>query len=330
VWYHRQCISGYYLGHLMDGECKIRDEQFGVHNATDRLLYYPGSILADHAGITFLLLAGLVLAGALVVGRFRGRAAPAGAAARGPTLTATSAFVASCFIIPIVFLTLYASPSPVVGGIVVPALVWLVVLAALGLSRLQGQKPEGALWESWATALATLAVMSGLYTFATPLTLRGELTRNRANVEQVLHLYDQIARSSRQCGWNTPRVTCNFLSDYLFPLHIPTLVYERHRFLLPVQMLLGIQIGPVKEAEAIAALRKSDFVIMNKATAAEKGATPFVKSMVQMRSKLLAVCKREFVPLGHFHLHGNEVVLYRRPLVHVSGNTKDRLAVLER
>ena len=36
VWYHREYISRYYLGHLTDGESKIRDQQCGVHNTADR------------------------------------------------------------------------------------------------------------------------------------------------------------------------------------------------------------------------------------------------------------------------------------------------------
>jgi hypothetical protein len=363
VWHNKVHIYIYYVGnHLHNGESEVRNHEFGVYNNLDRLLFYPRSIFCDHAGTKFLLLGGLVLACALATRWFSrtrlvrtdrtrneparrvGRptlpegvgftppasmpASPPTGSAGEPSVTASIAFTASCLVIPMIILALWPSTSPVVGGIVTTGIVWLVVLAALGLSRIHDPRRPGPVPVSWTAAMGALVLLAGFYGYAKRLGRRGWLTRNRPEVEKVLRLYDAIARYSHQHGWRAPRVTVNIISDYLFPLHISLLAYERHRFLLNVQAPMGIALGPVKEADAVAALRQSDFVIFKKSFAAEDITYPYVQSMVKLRPKLLALCAKEFVPLRRFHLFGHDVILYRRPLDHRSNavQTKERIS----
>jgi hypothetical protein len=311
-------IRAYYVDHLHNGENDARSREYGVHDALSRLLYYPRSVARDHAGKTFFVLAGVALAGACVARGRRPGAALLSADLRRPSLVAATGFAGVCLALPMTIQTLYASPSPVVGGIVVPALVWLVVLAAAGLARTRWMSEAISSRTRWLAAVATLIVVVGFYAYAQPLTRRGWLSRSRPDVERIVELYDEIGRYSKQCGWTEPKVSCNFLNDYLPPYVLPT-VYERQRVLVNNAILLPEMISPVTEEEAIEAIRKSDFVVLNMAvpTSTEhpfnKSPYPFMKSMYAMRPRLVAECEKHFVLLKHFELFGDDVALYARP-----------------
>ncbi len=91
------------------------------------------------------------------------------------------------------------------------------------------------------------------------------------------------------------------------------IVYERQHALLPIRQMMPQGIGAVTEAQALAAVRQSDFVIM----AVESGLTPtiypFDDSMEALRPRLLAECEQSLIPLGRFRIFGNDVILYGRP-----------------
>jgi hypothetical protein len=149
LWLNRAAIRAYYVGHLSSGESQERNHEFGVYNTVDRLLFYPRSVLRDHAGPGFQRLAGLALASAVVVGRFRRPAGAAGDPRRVPGAWAASGFAGACLVVPVAILTLYESPSPVVGNVVVTALVWLAVVLTVWLARLRGASGDGREREVW-------------------------------------------------------------------------------------------------------------------------------------------------------------------------------------
>jgi hypothetical protein len=209
----------------------------------------------------------------------------------------------------------------VVGGIVVPALVWLVVLAAMGLARIPATTAAGSLQTRCLGATAAIILVIGVWDYAVPLSRRGVLSKQRADVENVVQLYEEIGRRSRQCGWTAPRISCNFLCDYL-PPHLPPTIYERQHFMLYNRTLLPQNISAVSDVEALAAIQQSDFVIMNMAVAPENSAHafrtssyPFMKSMYDLRPRMLAECEKHCVPVRRFSIFGDEVVLYMRPPV---------------
>jgi hypothetical protein len=325
VWHNRAAIRRYYVDHLNNGESKERSQEFGIHNATDRLLYYPRSVARDHAGPRFLGLAGLALATALAAGRFRPAAPSAGPGARG-----AAAFAAACVAVPVLTLTLYSSPSPVVGGIVAPAMVWLVVALALWLARLGRAGTAGRVQTGWAVALAALTLLVGFAGYAGALSRRGAQSRIEGDVDQVLRLYDELARHSRECALAAPVLGTNDIREYLFPNTVAAAVYERHHVVLPLQPSMGTGIASVSEADALAAVGRSDFVIFNSGPLPEFADRPapayeypFTKSMAAVRPRMLALCERDFIPLGHFPILGDDVILFGRPAVRVTGTTAD-------
>jgi hypothetical protein len=330
VWRNRVAIRAYYLGHLKNGESNERSAQFGVHDTADRLLFYPRSVLRDHAGKTFLVLGGLALTTALVVGRFRRAAEPGGGPPREPEAGAAAGFAAACLLVPVLVLTLYESPSPVVGNIVVPALVWLAVVLTVWLARMRVAGRDGRVRKGWVAGLAALTLLTGFSAYADSLSRGGTLSRARSDVEQVLQLYDEVARYSQEHVVDSPVIACNDLHEALGATIAPVVIFERHHTVLPVRGSLPCGIGPVTEGEAIAALRGSDFAIMNAGPLPERAERqappytyPFVNAMAGLRPQMLAECEREFIPLRRFRLFGDEVILYGRPGVRVTGATED-------
>jgi hypothetical protein len=319
LWARRAMIHDYYVGHN-SSDWLVRSRECGVNDMTDRLLYYPRSVHRYHTGRTFQLLAGLAVVSALVVGRFRRGGEPVEAGAEHPPLLAAAGFALACAAIPLTILTLYSSPSPIVGGIIVPALVWLTILAAMGLARVRLAGRDGWVRTGWAGALAALAVLAGFSAYADPLSRRTYLSYNRADVEEVLRLYDDMTLHCRKCNWTVPRLTCNDLHDYLNAGLVSTVAYERHQQPIRVQGFLTGRVGPVAEAEALEAVHKSDIVIMNTGPAPGRGPEPagpavypYLDSMRELRPKMLAACREELVPLGRYRMFGDEVILFARP-----------------
>jgi hypothetical protein len=326
VWHNRAGIRGHYIDHLNNGESAVVNRLYGVQATADRLLYYPKSMLGDHTGPTFLVLGGVALATALVAGRFSRPANPS----LEPPLRAATGFASVCLLIPMLVLTVYASPSPVVGGLIVPAVVWLVVLTTLGLARMQSAGAAGRLQTAWAATLAVMALLTGFGAYAAPLSRHGQMSSLRSDVDQVLQLYDELARRSQESGCASPVVASNDLRDYLHPAIAGPVIYERHHHFLPVHAALVCGMRAVTEADAMAAVQRSDFVIMNAGPApggscppAPGFVYPFLESMNEMRPRLPAACEQEFMPLGHYRLFGDEVILYGRPPLRVSGTTAD-------
>jgi hypothetical protein len=332
-------ITDYYIGHITSGNNEIRNRQFGVRDTLHRLLYYPWSICKKHLGAVFFVLGGLLLGCALAYRRLLRPLATDTAPRLEPAPMLTCVFVTGCVLIPMTVLTLYGSPSPVVGSVVVAAVVWFVVLAALALAKLgspQSSRPSWRLLEKgsdpltgsdpffsspslWLTILAAVILAKGFWTYMTPLCRHGWMSKHRADVEQVLELNDEILRRSRQLALAAPNVSCNFLSDYLPPWLQPS-IYERHGVMFHNTVLMpGMDAHAMTEPEALAAIRKSDFVILNLAEVPEgadhpfrKSAFPFMQTIYEMRPQLLAECERYFDPVKHFSIFGDDVVLYMR------------------
>jgi hypothetical protein len=231
VWHNRAAIRHYYIGHLNTTEIQARYEESGIHDSTERLLYYPRSILRDHTGKVFLALAALALATALAAGRFR----PATAPAAEPGGRAGIGFAAACLAVPLLALTLYSTPNGLVGDIVVPALVWLAVAVALRLARMGRASPAGRVQTAWAAALAALTLVTGFSAYADALGRHGVLTRCRDDVDQVLQVSDEVARHQQGCPSASPRMSCNEVREYFCAALMGPLIYERHGVIVPLQ-----------------------------------------------------------------------------------------------
>jgi hypothetical protein len=329
VWHNRATIRAYYLPQLKNGDAKERALEQNIHDTAERLLFYPRSVLKDHAGIRFWKLTMLATATALVAGLFRPWSKATPIVAVEPGAQSAAGFLVLSALVPILILTRFDAPSPVVGGIVVPALVWLAVLFAVALARVARPSPAGRVQTAWGVALAVVVLAVGFGSYADELSRRGPLSAARDDTEQVTQLYDEIARHSKLCGWTAPMIARNDIRDSINGMAGLVVLYEQNRtFLAPRDCLCGI--AAVTEEQALAGLGQSDFAIMNAGPLPENADRPppryefpFVKSMRSIRPQLLAACERDFIRLRTFHLFGDEVILYARPQAQVTGQTTD-------
>jgi hypothetical protein len=325
IWYNREVLQNYYIaGHVTGSEKEIRAQQLGIVGALDAVLFYPKSALRDHAGPTFLIMSALVLITTFGLSRVRSPASANPSASSALDIPLAYFFIIVCLLVPLAILTLDVAKSPVVGNILVPALLWLVLLSTLAFSRAQRIPGAAPVMIRALEVLAALALCSGMYTQLNMLSRRSDLSRQRPDVEQVVQLYDLIGQYSRELGWTAPRISADTIADYLYPTLMRPLLYERQGVLLDPQTKLGaIKLGlpAVDEAEAIALLQASDFAIITRSAPDTQSLYPFDRSTQALRPKLIAFCDQAFVPLREFHVFDRDVVLYMRPALHVEGDS---------
>jgi hypothetical protein len=319
LWGKWPVIRAYYIGHIDGSDNVLVGRIYGAQTALERSGFYFKSLALDHAGATFLALSAALLAAALGLGLLGLRLRRAEPAPDWRPNAGSVAFATLCLAAPFCALTLYGSPSPVVGGVMTAPLLLLVLTLAFFLLRVRGTAWD-ATTRRGVAAFAALSLGVGCYVQANALAGRvGLPPERRANFEQVSLLYDRIADYCRLTGCNTPRIACNSMSDYHTVLQ--PVVYERKGVLLaPLPQLAGT--AAVPEAAAVEAVRHSDIVVM---AVSEEGEAlyPFQKSMREARSRMLAACQEEHVAVQRFHLPGEEVELYLRPKVGVEGATPD-------
>jgi hypothetical protein len=305
-WNNRETFYTYYgVGHLQGVQAEFRNLGVGIRTRLDSLAYYPTVIAGQHLGPTFLALASLLAAAAVVLRllarRFPGEAAPAGALDRGgPWLLAVAGLV-----VPYVLLGLDTHKNVAVAGIIVPALVWLLVLGVVRLAR----APRVGL-----AVMAGVAVAAGLGTQLFDSRWPGPFTRPRAGYAQIGELYDALAGHCREMGWTEPHVAATCLeTDYFQPVVIPAYVYERqHVLITPRTERMGGYLWPITEADACDEMRRSDFVILVDPAQAPS-AYPYDQSIRAMFPRLRAFCEGNLTPLRRFRIWHFNVVLYTRP-----------------
>jgi hypothetical protein len=312
IWQKRAIIRGYYITHLTNGENAIRNRQLGCITTRQRLLYYPRSLFHDHAGVPQLAAGGAVLVAGLLLRRWRGRPEIQQVDDPGQHLPVTIGATALCVAVPVIVPTLYASPSPVVVGIALLPLVCLPALGAAWLLRGRGGRANYAL-----RGLALAVLLCGLATFANPMSQPLQRSVVRSEEDEVLRLYDRIAEICQERDWSSPHLTFNTISTSLDVWSVLPLAYERQGLLLHVLPQIG-GIVEVPEAAALAALARSDIVVMDRFVSAECG-YPLHASMQELEPKMRAVCEREFEAVGRYYAYGQDVTLYVRPSVAVSG-----------
>jgi hypothetical protein len=311
IWWLRKPILGYYLGQFNTGESEIRGEEFGARGRLGRLVFYFESVAYDHGGTTLLVLAALVLTVglAVIVGRRLLRPGGGVPAATLPAPRLVLSLAGLSLLVPLTVLTLFNSPSPCVGNVMVGPLVLLVVLAVVGLLA-TGTRSAGV-----TAVLAALVLTGGGYNQFNRFTrslfpYRG----SRTETEAVGTLYDQIGDCCQHHGWSEPRVAFASVSDFLLPSLITSMIHERQGALLQPVGLLGSQINEISEEQAVEAIRKSNIVVLPLCDDYVRDQYPFVKCMNAYRAHLLEVCGESHVEVGRYKLPQMEVVLLVHPI----------------
>jgi hypothetical protein len=317
--YSRQAIADYYFRGHLGPDKDIRKVEAGTTDLFKALLYYPRSLLYMHIGVVFI---GLILATFLTLLVFAWRYRGSGSSKPTPPavgLSETFLFLSVCLLVPFAILTLDPSKSPVVGGVLLMPILWLVVVGVTALRGRIGADSGGA---RALPVLGVVAVICGIAVEFQMATRRSPLTLHRDDTNQVLALYDLFARETRQNGWSSPRVAYDRLEDYLHPQTIPVVIYERHQKVVNPRIMMGGSIFAVPEQAAIAALENSDFAILTEDRSAALlrfEYFPFNLTMSALRPKLREAALRTMIPLQRFRMSFWDVVLYMRPSVGVEG-----------
>ncbi len=290
--------SYYVVGHVTSGEKFVRAEGVGVRTLLDNLAYYPRSVLADHAGPFLLALAALALL-ALRLGR---RAEPG---ARGDARVRRDRYVfaALCAVVPVVVLTLDLAKSPVVAGIAVPALLWLVVLSAAELGERAPPRLAavvGVIALAVAGAWHVRRLLRPPQQFVWPVEIR----------QEVLRLHDAIVSVSRARGWRAPYLLGDRQRDYLPAVRVSA--YERQHVLLDVQQPLGNGVLGLTDDLVRRALASSHFLLVTEPDPREVLSLPFDRTLRDWHRRLRDHGDRELELVGTYHVP-EEVRLYARP-----------------
>jgi hypothetical protein len=322
LWYNRQSIEDYYIvGHVVSSEKEFRAQVVGVFNFVDSLLFYPRSMILDHAGVIFIISSVLVIVVSLLLFWRYASSRYQNSINLELDIKSMYFFIIASIMVPCVVLTIDVAKSLVVGSIVIVPLIWLVLTPVILLSKRVDIQTDH-LFGSYALNVVTVFVLcSGLYNQFGKLSDRGILSKNRADVEQVLQLHDAVFQYSHEIGWEEPVLSIDKTTDYLSGDVLNPVIYERHGVLINMQEALGARgVIPVTSAEAIALLEKSDFALM---TTSDKipSSFPFDRSIQSIRPKLLAFCDQYFFPLEYAHFFDRDVVLYVRLRPRIEGES---------
>lgn len=315
LWANRAPLNAYYIGQVTTHENDVRNKEFGVNGRMDALLYYPSSLYHDHLGSTCVVLCiGVLLLAAR--GKRAGREA-SGRKINYPVDGRSSlAFMLLCLAVPLTILTAFPSPSPVVGSILVPPFLGLALGLAVGAFRTE-QHPEWFL----PGAVAVIAVV-GFYTQVSLAARRSLLSPHHADIASVFSLYDEIGDRAVSMGLSTPSVAFDRIHDYLYPMMLDTVYFERHGVLLKANGTLGMTVMPESAAEATTAIKSSDFVVLTEPASTEQDtAMPFNQSMLSAENGLFASAQQNLVPVREFEAFSQHLALYMRLPLKLEGNS---------
>lgn len=307
LWLGRSQLRAYYwVGHVEKGEELAR--WVGIATRLDAWLYYPRSLRDDHLGALGLALVALaLLAGAGVWSLSRRRLRPA-PGLPPDDLGAAARLLGCATLCPLAVLSLDTAKSPIVAGLVLPALVLLATLPAVFLLRHAGGRRA-------LPALAALTLAAGLGHTVSWLRGPGPLNVEAADSRAITSLHETIARLAIERGWPRPLVLVGSSEEYTVRWNTSVVAFERYgRLIEPRLPLGGLPWTPVTEEQ----FRRHIGLIQMAFVAREPPAPglslpPFDQSMAQLRPLVLATCEREFLSAGRFRIHGKVIELFVRP-----------------
>ena len=322
-----QAIRQYYvIGHVTGREGQIRAREQGVNSLGARLVFYPRSLLENHAGPEILLWCGggLVLAAGasmlLVQGARRSSTRRGGSPIDGTAW----AFVIACLMVPLGALTGDVAKSPVVADIMVAPLLWLFLLSLIALARLGRGMPSPRNVRVALSVFAAALLLDGMRVQANEYSRRTAGGSQREQVQKLLALYDRIADCAQALGWRSPTFAANSNADWAYCRSIEAMSFERHGFALSGDEVLADTLFARPPAEQIERLRRADFIILIRYPTDRPSplSYPFDQQMRELEPRLRQWCDANLISIAHDRLaepFNCEVTVYVRPAVSVVG-----------
>jgi hypothetical protein len=322
IWVSRAALIQYYvITQAGSTESGIRRAEFGVNTATDFILYYLKNVPAAHLGATYILLCIVLALLGLLTGRLlfdRLFAAPL------HTAQTLGSFLPLTLFIPFIVLTAWPVKSPVVGNVlVIPSIANTFLLFAC-LPRWFPKLYAFFNWREWKVMAALpclLALLAGCSS-----ELRGQVRpslrpEELADYRELAKFYEEIGNHSLEARLYQPKVMVDRLYDFLAPLNLEVIYYENHMVLLRPTSTVG-PVSAVPAQVATDALRNSDLIVLTQPhPPAVSFRYPFDQSMESYYPQLLKAAEKDFVPDRSFYFFGQDVTLYFRPTLRMTGDS---------
>ena len=316
LWSRRSAIHDYYVvNHVTGAEKEVRAAETGTTHVWDALAYYPTNLVRVHAGALFFIpVVGVFLFATFVAVRLKSDTNDVAVQAHSPPfpLRLALGFVTASFLIPLAILTSDVSKSPVVGGILVAPLLWVVMLGIVGLTKAGRKKEIRRFIEAALAVVAVLVVVFGLTVQARKYSQSRWMSQHRRGVQNVTALCDLIASHAKAAGWRDIAVFNDSVADYLNVQNIEVLTYERHGYILQA----GDQFSSLLEVpqqQVFDLLAGSHFVILSHRVWPPPAYDyPIDLELEGLHPQLESFCRREMRQIGHYRIFDREIDVFMR------------------
>jgi len=325
----------YVVGHITGEEGALRKAEVGVTNRMQEVMFYPDSLVSSHLGRRMLNVVSLISAcgffgllwvlrssdhksriskGDLIwsLGTKSGVGEPHANNSQSTGFFAY-ACVGICMLTPLFVLSLNPAKSPLVASIMVPAFVWLVLLAFIQcIKKIESVKRQSILLR----LMPMLALLIVVYAAKFQYAMLGKPTAYRSyshELSNINELYEIMYAQSREHGWRYPILSVNRVTDMVNSHVYPVLAFEKHGKCDSADQLLGKSLYSKPEAEIFNDLDKSDFVVLLTNEIEVPIPYPFDQQAIKLYDRMADYCKKNMVPLKTCKVYRHqEATLYIR------------------
>lgn len=319
-------LNYYIIGHIVSPEKKLRAAEVGVATLTDAILFYPTSLLKDHLGFAFSILAAFAIAVGLGI-RFAFSDKANASEQRtvpflGSAVLATIVWLAA----PLALFTADESKSPVVAGLLVGPALLLVLCALIYLVQLttssDRQDRSSRIWIGLSLAVF---LAGGGYSFLQQVRRFPNLETARQATD-LYRLFDIIAEDARANDVRSLKFATDRVLDYFNGIAAKVMIYERNGKLVDTEELLANGLMARPKEQALAAVDAADYVLITlDAPAIDRGGLPFNVAMLGYKKELLARAESQMLPVKRLQVGEHAFVVFSRPKLKITGESGEWL-----
>jgi hypothetical protein len=296
-WRSRHLIYDYYwVGHI-GTEGAIRGSHMGLLAS---LGWMAREILFSQVGLPAAVMA-LAAAGAFAFWRTRDAGARGESKEARLSLGDASKFAVLFAAAPALVLLLHREKTPQTLAIVFPCIVWIIILAWVGLARGSGRQVI--------RLTCTLVAFAGAVLFVRSQTMDPITPGSAERYREVNAVDDILFFRAEESGLVHPRVAVTGFYDGLNADVLQLAGYERHGRMLRFEGLLPLRIFEETKAVVEERLANSDFVCLVTHTAST---WPFDRQMITMLPEMRVWCDGNLEHVGDADIGEFSVSIYER------------------
>jgi hypothetical protein len=168
--------------------------------------------------------------------------------------------------------------------------------------------------------LAGVTLVAGLHIHVDHLCRALPWTLYRAQAEQVLALHDRINSEATTMPNPEVHVFADMLADWMHPGALAVRAYESQGRTISYVFEVG-GVFALTEVDALAAVKKSQIVLLSTGSQSAPNCYPFNRCMVELRPILREYCDRHMIKRASQRVSDTTVDVYVRPVC--TGGTVD-------